>query len=51
MENSQYFKGQSKKSPLMHNEWQIETAVLIMSEHDQFWTLPNVCQTSLMIIR
>ena len=42
MESSQNFKGQSKKSPLMHNEWQIETAVLNM--------LPNVCQTSLLMV-
>ena len=30
MESSLHFKGQSKKSPLMHNEWQIETALLNM---------------------
>ena len=42
MESSLYFKGQSKKSPLMHNEWHIETAALNM--------LPNACQTSQLIV-
>ena len=41
---SQYFKGQ------LYNEEQIETAVLSIRTHRQFWLLFNVCHKNLLII-